>query len=374
MNVKLPAGVAPILKAIYRESRRSGLELFAVGGCVRDWLLELESKDLDFIAEKDPLPIAQFCVRRWGGKIQVFDRFLTVRVFVSRGFRIDFARARAESYPEPAALPVVEPASLQHDLIRRDFTVNAMATPLIEEGFGKIHDPYRGTEDLHRKTLRVLHSKSFQDDPTRMHRAARFSCRFGFRLDSGTEIQRRDAVKSGWAKLLSRERLRTELVRILEERNPLCALKKLKSWRLSGIFHPDFSWPANLAEGRDAWQRLGMIAMHVGSAEGIDIIESLHLERPIAQALIEALKLSREKTAPRTKIAPLTQDVLRLAFQSEAASAFKPLCISGRDLKAFGLKPGPDYKTWLDRAARAQWRGKFSTRPEALRWLKSELR
>lgn len=391
MNVKLPSGVAPILKSVYDESRRRRIMLFGVGGCVRDWLLGLESKDLDLVSEEDPLPVARWCARRWGGRIEVFERFLTARVFVAPGgqsslrrhsrlavlpkggFRIDFARAREESYPEPAALPVVRPGTLERDLIRRDFAINAMAAALVPGGFGEILDPYHGRDDLRRKTLCMLHGQSFRDDPTRMHRAARFACRFGFRLDPQTEDHRRQAVKAGWAKLLSRERLRGELVRVLEEKHPTCALKKLKSWGLNGLFHPKLTWPAKLAQGGSVRQRLGMMALHMNSPEGEDFLESLHLERPVSQALIEALHLAREKAAPRAKIAPLTREVLRLSLKNVAESAFDPLCIGGRDLEALGLRPGPDYKTWLGRAAEAQWAGEFSTRPEALRWLKARL-
>src|ERR1700733_12420400 len=135
MNVKLPPGVASILKSVYEESHRRRMKLSVVGGCVRDWLLGFETKDLDLVAEQDPLPVARWCVDRWGGRLEVFERFLTARVFVAGGFRIDFARAREESYAEPGALPVVRPGTLERDLIRRDFSINAMAAMIIPNGF-----------------------------------------------------------------------------------------------------------------------------------------------------------------------------------------------------------------------------------------------
>jgi tRNA nucleotidyltransferase/poly(A) polymerase len=345
------------------------MALYAVGGCVRDWILRVDTKDLDLVAEEDPLPIARWCAHRWKGQLEIFERFLTARVLLREGSRIDFACTREELYLQPAALPVVRGGTLHRDLIRRDFTINAMAARLTEKGLGDIVDPYGGQEDIRRKRLRVLHADSFRDDPTRLFRAARFACRFKFKLDAPTDAYRKEAVNAKWADRLSRERVRTELLRILEERVPDCALEKLKSWNLIYLVHPKLSWPSDWSKSCDIWHRLGMVALRTGP-NAKAFIESLHLERPVSHALIEAMDLARDQTAPRTPIAPLTRDILRYSVKGLADSATDPLLVSGKDLSAVGLKPGPVYKRWLELASKAQWAGEFSTRSQALRWLK----
>lgn len=370
MNAKLPKGFAPILRSIHDESRRRKTDLLVVGGCVRDWLLGLETKDLDFISQSDPVPVARSTARRWGGELETFERFGTARVLVRGGFRIDFARAREETYASPAALPDVRPGAIAQDLIRRDFTVNAMAASLNPEGFGDLLDPHGGARDLRRKELRVLHRLSFRDDPTRMYRAARFARRFGFRLGSETEQLRQEAMLAGWVKLLSRERLRGELARVLEEKRPVPALRQLHAWGLAEAIHPRLAWPADLDAGLSVWERLGMMALRMGSPEGDKLIESLHLERYVSLALLEALKLAREKASPRTPVAPLTADVLRKSFRRLRPRAIHPLLIDGRDIQNIGVAPGPVFKQLLEQAAKSQWAGKLSTRAEALAWLR----
>ena len=373
MNARLPRGFAPILRAVFEESKKRGAPLYAVGGCVRDWLLGLETKDLDLVGERDPGPIARFVARRWGGKAEIFERFGTARVLLRGGLRLDLARAREESYPEPAALPEVRPGTLRSDLVRRDFTINAMAASLSERGFGELFDPHGGAADLRRKVLRVLHPGSFRDDPTRMFRAARFACRFSFDLDESTETHRRAAVEAGLVRLLSRERLRGELVRVLEERHPQCALDKLVDWKLAEPVHPRFAWPKNLEKGEGPWERLGMMALRMGSPDGDELVQSLHLEREVSLSLLEALVLARERASPRVPVSPLTARVLRKSLPKLPPKALEPLWIGGRDLQQWGMTAGPQFKEVLQDAARAQWSGEYSTRAQALRWLKTKL-
>lgn len=366
---RLPARSGKLLNEIAQAARKRGLAIYLVGGCVRDWLLNVETKDLDLVSESDPGALARALAKKWGGKLESFDRFGTYRLHEAKGFRLDFVRARAESYREPAALPDVRPGTLTDDLARRDFTINAIAVPL--EGRTKLIDPFRGAEDLKAGIVRVLHDESFKDDPTRMFRAARFACRFGFELDDRTELLRQKAMSERWVDKLSRERLRQELVRILEEKDPRCALAKLKDWGLASSLHPELKWDGAIASARAAWERLGLMAL--GMDDGAGFIRSLNLERPVAQAIQAALELARVKESPRTAVDPLTAAVLRRAFAHVPKNAFAPLLVSGADLKTLGIKPGPEFKDLLSRAAKAQWAGDFSTRAGALRWLKGLL-
>ena len=152
---------------------------YLVGGAVRDLLLGRERADIDVAVEGEVGELA----RRLGGEVRAHERFGTAAVRVE-GLEVDLAATRTETYAHPGALPEVRPASLAEDLARRDFTVNAMAVPLV--GDPELIDPHRGIEDLQRGELRVLHPRSFEDDPTRAVRAARYAARYGFALERST--------------------------------------------------------------------------------------------------------------------------------------------------------------------------------------------
>ena len=146
--------------------------------------------------------------------------------------KIDVAQTRAESYPAPGALPEVRPASIAEDLARRDFTINAMALPLSEDG--ELLDPHGGLGDLRAGVLRVLHDRSFLDDPTRALRAARYAARFGFELEPETERLLRDADLS----TVSEDRIDNELRRIAAEDDPAAALRLIAEWGVMPSLDP----------------------------------------------------------------------------------------------------------------------------------------
>src|SRR5262249_19625187 len=153
------------------------------------------------------------------------------------GRRVDLATARRESYRAPGALPVVEPASLQDDLERRDFSLNALAVRLGRDVLGRLVDTTGGLEDLRGRRIRVLHPLSFVDAPTRILRAARLSARLGCRIAPTTRRLAAEAARLDVYRALSGERLRAELELLLAERRPLAALReagRLGAWSLLG--------------------------------------------------------------------------------------------------------------------------------------------
>ncbi|MBI4801824.1 MAG: CCA tRNA nucleotidyltransferase [Elusimicrobia bacterium] len=252
-------------------------EIYAVGGCVRDWALGRPAADLDFLLSSAPTPVAQALVGKYGGVFTRFDKFLTVRVFLENGRRVDFARFRKESYPGPAVLPVVEPAlSVAEDLGRRDFSVNALALAVLPARFGEVIDPFGGLDDIRRGCVRALHHLSFHDDPTRIFRAARFAGRFGWEIDKETRVWIKESVKEDLPALLSRERLRNELLHLLEEKNPDPAFAVLAKLDALRFFHRDFIWPATASPVAGAMPRLAAIAAAMGR-DGVSFLESLKL-------------------------------------------------------------------------------------------------
>jgi len=200
------------------------LRAYLVGGAVRDLLMGSERTDLDVAVEGDAAALGG----RLGGEIREHERFSTATVRVD-GLELDLATARSETYAEPGALPDVRPASLVEDLARRDFTVNAMALPLA--GDPELIDPHGGLEDLEHGLLRVLHERSFVEDPTRALRAARYAARYGFELEPRTG----ELLRAANLDTVSRDRVDGELRKLAREPRARRGFELLDEWGLVPI-------------------------------------------------------------------------------------------------------------------------------------------
>ncbi|MBI4051510.1 MAG: CCA tRNA nucleotidyltransferase [Elusimicrobia bacterium] len=367
--VKIPSSWTSMVKIIGAWASGKNISIWVVGGCVRDWILKRPTKDLDLVVEKGLEEVSRFCSKKWGGTLESFGQFGTKRLYLRSGLRLDLARTRAEIYSRPAVLPEVSTASLEKDLWRRDFTVNAMAVCLNSSAWGELVDHYGGCADLKKGLLRVLHAQSFRDDPTRIWRAARFLGRFGFRLESSTQESLEEAVRLGYPRLLSRERVRGELMRILEEKDPTRALGTLKKWGLTPFFHPKFRWDGGDFKDPEPYVRLGVICLKMGES-GKEFLRSLNLERPVSQAISAAFEVAERLASPRMQLPELSRKILVCLIPHISPSALAPLRVNGRDLSQMGIPSGREYSQLLTKAAQAQWRGEFSNRSEALRWLR----
>jgi tRNA nucleotidyltransferase (CCA-adding enzyme) len=278
-----PLNDLPLLKKAAELADAAGLELYAVGGCARDWALGQVSADIDFLLSGGAAAVVEGLEKEYGGRHEKFGPFLTVRYFSAEGRRLDFAGFRKETYSAPAALPAVSQAACAaEDLKRRDFACNAMCVSLNGPEKYSLLDPYGGLADIKAGLVRVLHEKSFQDDPTRLFRAARFAGRFGWRLDDGTRELAQAAVKAGLPGLLSRQRLRNELVKILSEADPLPPLDLLKALDALQFLHPAFAFGPELRAPGTARERLARIAALMG---------------PDGAGFLEGLKFSKSETA-----------------------------------------------------------------------------
>ena len=213
------ADAHPELNTVRKAAREPA---YLVGGAVRDLLLGHPRTDVDLVVEGDAAALAE----RLGGASAEHERFGTAKAEVD-GHEVDVASARTEAYPEPGALPVISPAEgIEQDLARRDFTVNAMAIPL--QGEVRLIDPHGGEDDLERGLLRVLHDRSFVDDPTRAIRAARYAARFRFALEPHTEqlLRRADLTT------VSADRRRAELERLAAEERACEGFELIGEWGL----------------------------------------------------------------------------------------------------------------------------------------------
>lgn len=224
MNQLLPAldGLAPA---------------YLVGGAVRDILRGEPSADLDLAVEGDAGSTARALAERLGGESVGHERFGTATIRAP-GVALDLAGTRRERYERPGALPTVEPAGLAEDLGRRDFTVNAMAIALSEPDLGALHDPLGGCEDLEAGHLRVLHERSFLDDPTRLLRALRYEARLGFALERETERLAREAAHADVFATVSGARVRDALLDLLGEPHAPAAVARLRDLGLAAALHP----------------------------------------------------------------------------------------------------------------------------------------
>jgi tRNA nucleotidyltransferase (CCA-adding enzyme) len=267
---------------------------YLVGGAVRDLLRGADAVDLDLAVEGDAREVARELAARLGGDAVEHERFGTATVKAPE-LGVDLATTRRETYSRPGALPDVEPASLADDLVRRDFTINAMAAGLNAGDVGRLHAPHGGRDDLEAGVVRVLHSQSFIDDPTRLLRAVRYEVRLGFRMDPETER----LARHGDLSTVSGARVRDELMDLLREPEAPAALARLAELGLDRAMHPALRADAELAASAQlgtaevgADPALAALASMVASApdELEPWVEDLHLGRAERDAVMRAAR------------------------------------------------------------------------------------
>lgn len=230
---------------VNRVASDQGVKLFVVGGVVRDLLLGHAKidEDIDFMVDGNAIEFGANLAQAVGGTLKVFSSFLTAKIIrpalVADVREIDLASARTEIYARGGELPQVSLASWKEDLRRRDFSINALAiavSDLIALGEGmtvdrlreKVIDLFGGVGDLNQRQIRVLHDRSFRDDPTRMFRAVRYQCRLGGKIEPHTLELLHAAVKGGTLQTISLQRSVAELRKMSAESQFVECLSQLK--------------------------------------------------------------------------------------------------------------------------------------------------
>jgi tRNA nucleotidyltransferase (CCA-adding enzyme) len=257
LEESLPQSQLDLIRRVAAQAAEQHMAVYIVGGFVRDLLLGFPSLDYDIVVEGDAIALAKALGKKYGGRVTSHKRFGTAKWFV-RGSNfgkkaapnsqlpipesLDLISARTEFYEHPTALPTVERGSIKLDLHRRDFTINTLALRLDGHHYGELHDYWGGLADIERGIVRVLHSLSFVDDPTRLLRAVRYEQRYGFEIESRTR-QLMDEARPMLEKLSS-ERVRHELDRMLDEPNWFEMLTRLDTLGLLRAIHPELSPPA----------------------------------------------------------------------------------------------------------------------------------
>ncbi len=235
---RLPPDTIRLLHDLGATGDDLGLPVYAVGGFVRDLLLGVDNLDLDLTVEGDGIFFAERFARAQGGRIRSHPTFGTAVVVLPNGCKLDVASTRLEYYESPGVLPTVERSSLRHDLYRRDFTINTLAICINSDRFGMVTDFFGGQQDILQRTVRVLHNLSFVEDPTRVFRAIRFEQRLSFRIAPHTENLIRSTVRMKVLERVGGVRLFNELVQILNEQEPLGAVRRMAMLGLLPFIHP----------------------------------------------------------------------------------------------------------------------------------------
>ena len=409
LEKSLPSPLLQQLREAGQAAKDLNYPLYAVGGFVRDLLLGRPNFDVDLVVEGDAIKLADRLVKLHGGRIRVHKTFGTAKWILPDApsgaahalhgeqqgalpAALDFVSARTEFYTEPTALPVVERSSIKQDLHRRDFTINTLAIDLTTGRWGELLDFYGGERDLNDGVIRVLHTHSFVDDPTRILRAARFEQRFAFRVEARTEQLIRDAVE-----LLDRvtpARVRHELELIFAEKQPELALRRLEEWQVLPMIHPGLhvdEWvvqrferlraalarstaprPADLDQLYFAiWtyrltpQDFALLDQRLSLMRStLTVLQNLHSFRPMLARLeqpdlppSEIYRLLQDTSAATRFLIPLISDAPMVASyvdRYETSLRHVRTIIDSRELKRMGLTPGPHYGDVVE-TVRAAW-------------------
>jgi tRNA nucleotidyltransferase (CCA-adding enzyme) len=391
----LPPPVLALAKIAGREASELGLGLYLIGGVVRDLFLGRANFDFDLVVEGDAIKLARKLAKDSQAKLKIHSRFGTAKLDYP-GFSLDLATARSETYSKPGALPTVKPGNLKDDLIRRDFSINAMALCLTPHNFGELIDLYHGREDLSNKLIRILHPNSFIDDATRILRAIRYEQRLGFKLEAETEkLLRRDVTMLN---TISSDRIRHELELILKEDKPELVLWRAGELGVLRQLHPSLKDNGQLSQKFEQARKadiraslptlyLCLLIYNLTDKENERFISRLNFPKNSAQAMRQTLQLKAQLHSlanPQLKPSDIYQSLhsyTTTAIQANALASELPIAsqhlqlyltklryvktlLSGKGLKGMGIPAGPQIGEILSALHKARLNGEIRTRKE----------
>lgn len=414
----LGAPVAELIERIAEEARTLNLSLYIVGGAVRDLLLNRANLDIDFVVENRAVDLAERLRARCGGEVHSHKPFGTAKWILDAEAlgcaasdlpeHIDFATARNEFYEHPTALPTVYQSSIKLDLQRRDFTINTLAIQLSPaSASGQVLDYYGGLADLRAGLIRVLHSLSFVDDPTRILRALRFEHRLNFQIEPRTAELITNALPL--LRRITGERIRNEFDLLLRESQPELALLKIQQQGIAQAIHPAFYIPPDIAARFEtarqefpSWLHsqpdLAALYWHILAA-GIpvddlpDVCERLLFGKRISESLLGAARLVQQINGlgesglrPSQIVAHLdklsemalltvwllTDNALireRITLYASRWQHIQPT-VTGNTLRDMGIPPGPCYSVILSKVRIARLDGEIATAADELALLR----
>jgi len=393
---QLPAELVNFMWMAGEIAHTRGEKLYLVGGVVRDLLLGQANLDLDLVVEGNAIELARRLKKADQAKITTHSRFNTAKLQWD-DWSVDLTTARTESYEKPGALPTVQPSSIEDDLARRDFTINAMAIGLNPGYYGQPLDPHGGRDDLKAKVIRVLHEKSFTDDATRIWRGLRYEQRLDFHLERKTlTLLQRDIAMLD---TISGDRTRYEIECILKEKFPEKVFRRAAELGVLPKLHPALKgddWlvarfeqarAACSPEPPEAGLYLSLLVYSLTAEETGRFISRLRLPKSLAQELNDTIALKGKMRLLATPgMSPsgiyrlldgYTSSALvanSLATESPAASQNIHLYLTrlkdikielgGDELIRMGVDSGPDMKELMELLHKARLDGKISSKED----------
>ncbi len=391
---QLPVELVTFIQRAGKTAGNQAQGLYLVGGVVRDLLLGQTNLDLDLVVEGNAIELAQYLAEINQGEITTHPRFNTAKLQWNK-WSVDLATARSETYAKPGALPTVKPGSINNDLSRRDFTINAMAIELNPGHYGELIDLHGGRDDLEHKLIRILHEKSFTDDATRIWRGLRYEQRLDFHLEPTTlKLLKRDIPMLD---TISGDRVRHEIELVLKEEFPEKVLRRAEELgvlpKLSSTLKGNGWMAEQFKQARQISSTnlppvglyLAILAYHLTDEEVKQFMAKLRLPKSLAQTLRDTISLKAKlPSLANPKTTPSSIYHLLHGYSPQAITANSLACdspvarqhiqlfldklryvkpaLTGNDLQKMGIAQGPRMKEILQRLHDVRLDGKVTTK------------
>ena len=383
-----------MLQRMSKIATEHGVDIYLVGGTVRDVLADVPHLDLDIMTSSGVPSLPQTIAERLRGEVKKTTEFGTATLAIG-AIEVDLATARREVYQRPGTLPTVSPSTVEEDLARRDFSVNAMAISLSKRSWGDLLDPHGGLRDLDDGLIRVLHDTSFRDDATRILRAIRYACREDRSLEPHTEQLIKQDMK--YLETISGDRVRHELERIFHEPRMAATLIAADEMGILYAIHPALGLTSSILSklsnllnnptGENDLRILALLVQSVSTDQTNSLIERLNMDSMWAR-VVRDIGTVREHAAQltdgavkRSRVYQLLQGLDTIALESSAQSATDPTLarllrlyldelqhvqplLDGDDLIGIGMPEGPMVGRLLKQLLEARLDGLVSTRED----------
>ncbi|GAE25272.1 tRNA nucleotidyltransferase [Halalkalibacter wakoensis JCM 9140] len=391
MKQQLSKKMYELLLEIGSIADQQSVKIYLIGGIVRDFILQRPNEDIDLVVEGDGIAFANQLKKQLGGNVKSHEKFGTATWTTEENHKLDIVTCRTEYYDAPAALPNVRASNIREDLRRRDFTINAMALQINKRQFGKLLDFFQGQEDIQLRKIRILHTLSFIEDPTRIIRAVRFALRFQYELAEHTFELALNAVPM--LKQVSAKRLLREFELLQKENVTLDAVTCLQSLGIwSTLFHREpnehtmkklstiikemphpFITFLTIAYGQKDWHVVikpyALISEHNQMIEQLIKMEQIDIKNESLSSIHDQLHLFQDDVL--YLFAQLTNDQKLLTYLQKRKQL--NLLLSGKDLIDKGLNPGPDFSDLLHQLACLQLDEIIQTKDDAVTWLENKV-
>lgn len=385
-----------VIDYISKQADFSGLRIFFIGGLVRDLLLDKKSEDIDILVEGDATEFA----KKLNGKIIKENPDLkTIQIEFDNNLKIDFASTRCEKYDKKGHLPIAYNfgIELQKDVQRRDFTVNTLAFSLNKDNFGEIIDFLDGVKDLRDKKLKLLHDKSFIDDPTRILRGLKFQTKLQFNPDNEMQRLEKEYLEKHLSKDICTERLKTEFIDIFDEpiKNAMTIFIKKSFYKLFFIQKSDETDEKNFYEitkkykikskwllffalliKNETLEKAGEIAdlFYFSSKEKKILIDTINLiaDRQNFSSKYEIYKFFNGKDIKSILAYYLSTGDNQAILYLDELQNIKPE-INGNDLFDLGIKPSNEMKVILEKVLEEKLNHFLANKDEEIAFVKNLL-